>query len=131
MEAAAGRPALVLAVDLPLVPVRLLSRLVDRLPGFDAVVPASNGGPEPLAALYGTGCLDPIRRRLAAGDLAATAFWPDVVVYSLPPTEYADLGDPDTLFLNVNVSDDYERARMIAPGSSPSSRRSGRGGRGL
>ncbi len=115
LTSAAGHAALVLAIDLPLVPRALLSRLVERLSDFDAVVPVSSRGPEPLCALYGPGCLDPVRRARARDDLRTTAFWPEVRVLQLPPDDFADLGDPEALFLNVNAPEDYESALLRAP----------------
>ena len=41
-----------LAVDLPLVPAPLLAHLVRLAPAFDAIVPVSPRGPEPLCAVY-------------------------------------------------------------------------------
>ena len=104
--AAAGRPGLFLAVDLPHVPVALLARLVERAEGCDAVVPVSPRGPEPLCAVYGPRCLEPIRGRVAAGDLKMTAFWPDVRVLELGAAELAAFGDPGDLFRNLNAPDD-------------------------
>jgi molybdopterin-guanine dinucleotide biosynthesis protein A len=106
LTAASGRPGLFLAVDLPQVPVGLLRRLVDRAEGWDAVVPVSRRGPEPLCAVYGPGCLEPARRRLAAGDLGMRSFWPDVRVRELGPAELAEFGDPDGLFRNLNTPGD-------------------------
>jgi molybdopterin-guanine dinucleotide biosynthesis protein A len=111
LEAAAGRRALVLAVDLPFVPASLLARLVELGEAFDAVVPASTRGPEPLCACYGPGCRDAIRRRTAAGELKMTGFWPDVRVRVVAPHEIRELADPETAFLNLNAPEDYERAR--------------------
>lgn len=104
--AAPGRPGLFLAVDLPRVPVALLAWLAERAGGGDAVVPVSPRGPEPLCALYGPGCVEPIRRRMAAGDLRMTAFWPDVRVREVGPAELAAFGDPGDLFRNLNVPED-------------------------
>jgi molybdopterin-guanine dinucleotide biosynthesis protein A len=117
LSAARGRAGLVLAVDLPLVPSALLERLLERSRGVDAVVPISPRGAEPLCALYGPACLEPIRRRTERGDLRMTSFWPDVRVLRLEPGELADLGDPELLFLNVNTPRDLERAR--AAGAHP------------
>ena len=113
---AAGRPVLLLAVDLPLVATALLRTLVARLSGADAVVPLSARGPEPLCAAYGPGCLPAIRTRTAAGEKKMTAFWPDVRVREVPPRELARFGDPEAMFLNVNEPLDLERARRLAGG---------------
>ena len=104
--AAPGRPGLFLAVDLPRVPVALLARLVARAEGWDAVVPVSPRGPEPLCAVYGPGCLEPIRQRMAAADFKMAAFWPHVRVLELGAAELAAFGDPDDLFRNLNTPED-------------------------
>jgi molybdopterin-guanine dinucleotide biosynthesis protein A len=106
LTAASGRPGLFLAVDLPHVPLPLLARLAERAEGWDAVVPVSPRGPEPLCAVYGPGCRDPIRRRVEAGDLMMTAFWPEVRVLRLDPGELAAFGDPAEMFRNLNAPED-------------------------
>jgi len=106
LAAAGGQPGLFLAVDLPLVPVTLLSRLLALGDGCDAVVPVSPRGPEPLCALYGPACLEPIRRRVARGDLKMTCFWPDVHVREMPPEELRVFGDVEELFRNLNTPAD-------------------------
>jgi molybdopterin-guanine dinucleotide biosynthesis protein A len=110
LEAVAGRAALLLAIDLPLVPTALLSRLLGLAAAFDAVVPVSPRGPEPLCALYGPGCLPALRRRVERGDLRMTGFWPDVRVRRLEAEEVAAFGPPERLFLNVNAPQDYAAA---------------------
>ncbi len=113
LEAAPGGDVLLLGVDLPLIRPALLARLIELAPGFDAVVPVSARGPEPLCALYGAACREPVCRRVTSGDLKMTAFWPDVRVRELGPDALAAFGDPDELFLNVNAPGDYERARAL------------------
>jgi molybdopterin-guanine dinucleotide biosynthesis protein A len=106
---------LFLAVDLPLVPVALLRRLLERAePGIDAVVVFSPSGPEPLCAVYGRTCLEPVRRRVEAGELKMTSFWTEVCVHALYPEALADLGDPAGLFRNINTPEDYETMRGLA-----------------
>ncbi len=113
LEGASGRAALLLGIDLPLVPSRLLEGLVALAGGSDAVVPVSPRGPEPLCAVYGAACLEPVRRRVAAGDLKMTAFWPEVQVRDVGLEELEAFGDLAELFLNVNAPGDYERARVL------------------
>jgi molybdopterin-guanine dinucleotide biosynthesis protein A len=108
LAAAPSRPALVLAVDLPLVPVALLARIADLGAEADAVVPVSTRGPEPLCALYGPRCLGPIRDRVAAGELGMTSFWPDVHVRRVSAEEVACFGDPERLFRNLNTPADVD-----------------------
>jgi len=102
---------LFLGVDVPFATVELLRRLLDLSKGHDAVVPLSSRGPEPLCAVYRSTCLEPIRRRLAAGERKATSFWPDVDVLQAGADHLASLGPIDDLFRNVNTPADYESAR--------------------
>ncbi len=103
-------PGLFLAVDLPLVPVSLLGHLLALLEGHDAVVPVSSAGPEPLCAVYSRACAKPIRARIDGGERKMTCFWPDVRVREVASAELSSFGDPETLFLNANAPDEYERA---------------------
>jgi molybdopterin-guanine dinucleotide biosynthesis protein A len=98
---------LFLAVDLPAVPAALLEALLAAAPGFDAVVPMWSHGPEPLCAVYSGACLQPIRRKLAAGDAKMTGFWPEVRVREWGPAEIGAFGEPATLFANLNSPEDY------------------------
>jgi molybdopterin-guanine dinucleotide biosynthesis protein A len=102
--------ALFLAVDLPFITVPLLQHLLALAPSYDAVVPLSPSGPEPLCAVYSRACADSIRARVARAELEMTSFWPDVRVRRVGPSELAAFGDPATLFLNANSPGDYERA---------------------
>lgn len=106
---------LLLAVDLPHVPVALLRRLAELTDEADAVVPVSPGGPEPLCAAYGAACRDAVARRVAAGEYKLTAFWPDVRVRQVAAGELAGFGDPATLFANLNTPEEYERTRGPLP----------------
>jgi molybdopterin-guanine dinucleotide biosynthesis protein A len=115
---AKGAAGVFLAVDLPLVPAPLLAHLLQRSQGFDAVVPISPSGPEPLCAVYHESCRTAIERRIAAGEPKMTSFWPDVRVREIPAAELATFGDLAAIFRNVNSREDYEAlAREARRGS--------------
>jgi molybdopterin-guanine dinucleotide biosynthesis protein A len=105
-----GGPGLFLGVDVPFVPVALLRRLLALAEGWEAVVPSSPDGPEPLCAVYGRACLDPVRRALEEGRYKMTTFWPEVRVREVPPADLDVFGNPAEIFRNVNTPEDYERA---------------------
>jgi molybdopterin-guanine dinucleotide biosynthesis protein A len=105
---------LFLAVDLPLVPVPLLQTFVERTEtGIDAVVAFSPSGPEPLCAIYGRACLEPVRRNVEAGQLKMTSFWTEVCVHAFYEGAIADFGDPAQIFRNVNTKEDYAALRAL------------------
>ena len=114
LVAAQSRPALLLAVDLPMVEPALLSKLLNLFPGHDAVVPVVER-PQPLCAIYAPTCLEPVRRHLAAEDRKMTSFWPDVRVRQATETDLAGFA-LDRVFRNLNSRDDYEEARRLTAG---------------
>ena len=123
LEACGGRPGLFVAVDLPLVPVTLLDRLAGLGRSWDAVVPRSRRGAEPLCAVYAPSCLGPILRQVEAGEMRMTSFWPDVRVLELGEAELRAFGDPEGFFRNLNTPADLEDASTATGASTPPDRR--------
>ncbi len=112
---ASGGPTLVVAWDMPFVTEQLLASLISGLNDFDVYLPESGGplGMEPLCAVYGPGCVDPIKDRLQALDFRATGFHDSVRVGTLPLSAVHEFGDPDTIFFNVNSEADLKIARLL------------------
>jgi molybdopterin-guanine dinucleotide biosynthesis protein A len=103
-----GRDLLVLACDLPRVPVALLRRIVRE--SGDWVVPRHAGGLEPLCALYRPPALSALEANARRGELALHRLdQSDVEVRRLDADSMTDLGDPRQLFANVNTPDDLRR----------------------
>ena len=101
---------LFLAVDLPEVPPAFLSFILEAAEGWDAAVPVHAAGAEPLCAAYATSCREPIRKRLEAGDLEMTSFWPEVQVRRVTEDEIRAFGDPLRIFRNMNTPGDLDGA---------------------
>ncbi|MCC6754944.1 MAG: NTP transferase domain-containing protein [Solirubrobacterales bacterium] len=111
---AGGRRVVVLACDLPLLPVAYLGWLAGQTDG--AVVPRVGTQVQPLAALYGPGDLETIEAALARQDPVKSA------VARLSPTLVGDdelrrFGDPTVMFSNVNTPEDLRRAEEVLAGS--------------
>lgn len=115
-----GRPLLVLACDLPRVPVELLAELA-RGKGIDWAVPRWNGRVEPLCALYGPAALAALASRVGRGLLGphGLAEQPGLAIRWLEGEELARFGDPAEVFLNLNTPADLERYESRASGGSP------------
>lgn len=113
--------AVVLACDMPFVPAGLLRRLAADAGADRVSIPESAGprGVEPLCAVYGVGCADPISRALDRDERAIISFFPDVDVRRLPLMEVRRFGDPDRLFFNVNRPEERRRAEELAAGAEP------------
>jgi molybdenum cofactor guanylyltransferase len=108
-------PVLLVAWDMPFVSADLLEALRDGAAGFDVFLPESGGrrGIEPLCGVYAPACAGPIAERLDDEDYRATGFHPAVRVGHLPVDAVRRVGDPETLFFNVNSPDDLAQAEEL------------------
>lgn len=104
---------LMLAVDLPFVPVTLLQYLVTRARGSDAIatVPRAGGGWQPLCAVYRREFAEDAEMALRAGRYKIGALFAGAKVQALEEEELARAGFAPGLFRNLNTKDDLEAAR--------------------
>ena len=108
LDATQHEHVLLLAVDMPRVPVTLLEHLVDSAASADVVVPCPADGAEPLCATYSASCLEHVLRSIEAGQNKMTSFWPSLVVCEIGAAELRRFGDPAEMFANANAPGDYE-----------------------
>ncbi len=108
-------PVLVLAWDMPFVPVPLLRALITGADGYDVFLPESGGrrGLEPLCGVYGQACGPAIRESLDREDYRAIGFHQSVRVGRLPLEEVSRHGDPTLLFYNVNTAEELAEAEAM------------------
>ncbi|WP_224960616.1 molybdenum cofactor guanylyltransferase [Geomonas subterranea] len=92
--------------DLPFPSKVILQHLCSLREGFDAVVPKTGQGYEPLFALYSRRCLEPIRELLEGGECCAYAWYPKVRVREVGPEEISHLDPEGIAFLNLNTPED-------------------------
>lgn len=106
--------ALVVACDMPWISAGLLRTIVERAASTsaDAVVPESGGrrGIEPLCAWYSVRCLPHVERMIGEGERRVHRLVDRIQADVLSIDEVRRIGDPGTLFLNVNTVDDLRRA---------------------
>ncbi|MDY7095845.1 MAG: molybdenum cofactor guanylyltransferase [Acidobacteriota bacterium] len=113
-RACPGEALLVLACDLPLVPVALLEALVLAPKEADWALPFSlrheELRPEPLCARYGPRAVVALSARVARGELALhpLAEEPGLEIHRFEPEELRAWGNPAHLLLNVNRPRDVE-----------------------
>ena len=114
LSAADSPWAFVVACDMPFLNVDLARHMLGLRDGYDAVVPRSNGYPEPTHALYSKSCLPHIKQRLQDHDLKIDRFFNEVNVRFVEEAEVREF-DKDLLsFFNVNTQDDLDRALTLA-----------------
>ena len=108
-------PVLVVAWDMPFVPIKLLEALINGAADYDVFLPESTGrrGVEPLCAVYGPACAGPMAERLDDEDYQALGFHDAVQVGRLPLDTVRTFGDPETVFFNVNTPADLTRAEEL------------------
>lgn len=99
----------VAACDMPCPDPAMIRALVARRRGHDVVVPKTPSGLEPLFALYGKGCLQPMRALLEAKNYRIYDFYPEVRVRYLEPNEFP-AGWKRTL-VNVNTPEELQRCQ--------------------
>ncbi len=110
VASAGGGHVFVTGCDMPSLQAPLLRGLASRAEGWDVVVPILRDFPEPLCAVYSSGCEAPIRSRIEAGELKMISFHPDVRVMRVEEAEWR-AWDPGALsFRNLNTPGDYEVA---------------------
>ena len=97
----------VASCDLPFPSAAVLRYLCSLRNGFDAVVPATAQGYEPLFAVYAKSCLGPIRALLESGECCAYAYYPQVRVRYVPREELAHLDRDGRAFVNVNTPEEF------------------------
>jgi len=108
---------LVVAADMPEIPLPLIALLYARTPGHTCVVPvAASGRREPLFAFYHRSLLPMIRARLDVGHLRIQDL--------LDQAGAAEVALPAGELPNLNTPDEYRRATPWPPAASnPPSRR--------
>lgn len=111
LAAARHQHALTVACDMPFLSPTLLGALLARPRDYDVLVPRSAEpgstrnalGLETLHAIYGTGCLAPMRAALERGQRQIAAFFPQVRVAYLEPAVLQRYDPAGRSFVNVNT----------------------------
>jgi len=112
LAAASTEYGFVFACDMPFLNRDLITYMMGLAPGYDVVVPRHAGGFEPLHAVYGKACLDPIAQSIAR-DEQIIGFFARVRVRVVDEEEITQF-DPEMLsFSNVNTPEEYAWALRI------------------
>ncbi|HOP41503.1 MAG TPA: molybdenum cofactor guanylyltransferase [Geobacteraceae bacterium] len=101
----------VTACDMPHLNTSLIRRLVGGINCQDVIIPESDGGLEPLHAVYGKGALPIMENALSRGNRKIVECCAKLNATVISKEEVA-LFDPDFLsFANINTPEDYYRFR--------------------
>ena len=96
----------VVAVDMPFASAAVISRLASLAQGFDAVVPVTLDGPQPLHAVYARSALPALERALAEGSLSVLGSLQRLQVRWVGEDEWQSADPSGRFALNLNQPDD-------------------------
>jgi len=97
--------------DIPFPSRVVMKHLLAQAEGYDVVVAQTGHGFEPLFAVYGKTCLEPIRRMLEEGNFCIYDLYPQVRTRSVSEDELAGLVDGESAFMNLNTPDDLAQLK--------------------
>lgn len=107
----AGTPyVFVAACDLPFPSSTVARHLATLRHGFDAVVPRSAAGFEPLFAVYSEHCREPMRTFLERGNVRIFDLYPELNIRYVATDELERLAGSDRALVNVNTPEEFARA---------------------
>ncbi|MBI4620163.1 MAG: molybdenum cofactor guanylyltransferase [Desulfobacterales bacterium] len=101
----------VIACDMPFLSKGFIDYMVSKAGKFDAVVPRSGDGLQPLHAIYSKRCLRQIEALLELDDLKITNFYPKVRVREISPHEILSFDPEQSIFFNINTPQDVGKVR--------------------
>jgi FdhD protein len=76
--------------------------------GCEAVIPYSNGGQEPLHAVYASACKDIFERAILEGERKVVDIVKKINIRKVTYDEVQSIGGQSSAFLNVNTPEEYE-----------------------
>ncbi len=103
LQHAASEHIFVASCDLPFPNRAILQHCCTQREGFDAVVPCSEQGPEPLFACYRKSCLPAMRAQLEEGRFNITTIFPHLLTRLVPYSELHPFDGDRTAFINLNT----------------------------
>lgn len=115
LASAAEEYCFVTACDLPFADPALVKYMAGLAAGYDAVVPVSHRGREPLHAFYAKSCLEKMRDGIEGGDLAIRHALDLLKVRDVTTEEMEPVCYPAKVFLNINSPKDLKEAGQLLP----------------
>lgn len=96
--------------DMPFLRGPVIRYLIEKMEGYDVVVPRTEDGLQPLHAIYSKNCLDPMRKIMEQKQFKIIDLYPMVKVNIVEENEFRSLDLSRESFLNVNTP---EELRLI------------------
>jgi len=116
MKAGTGNWIFMTACDTPFLNPDVIRMICTFVGEYDAVVPLSPGGKEPLQALYGRSCLAKVEQALEQGDWKLLNLLDHVRTRFVTLEELAAIPGAQLSFCNINTLEEYKRLCAVTPG---------------
>ena len=94
------------ACDMPFLNQTLIEYLLTKTEHYDAVVPRTSDGLQPLHAIYSKKCLEPIRQILDQKKTKIMDFYPQIRLGIVDEKEFLTLDPEKRSFTNVNTPEE-------------------------
>lgn len=91
---------------MPYLKESVIQYLIEEIEDYDAVVPRTRDGLQPLHAIYSKNCLKPLRKIIDAGNRRVIDFYPMVRVKIVEEDEFSHLDPMKESFINVNTPEE-------------------------
>jgi molybdenum cofactor guanylyltransferase len=105
----------VTSCDIPFSNPDLIQFICTDAKPYDAVIPATQGGLEPLFALYHKACLPAMQAALEAGNFRITAVLQQLKIKTIAPEQLGQLDADGRSLLNINTPDEYAACKELKP----------------
>lgn len=114
LQAASHDLTLIVGCDMPFLDPRVLVWLVEESRGVDLVVIKHELGLEPLHAVYRKSCLPAVEATIRSGERCAFAFYDQIRVRFVHPSEIPSPHPDRSSFFNVNTPEQWHQALQQA-----------------
>lgn len=94
------------ACDMPFLNEAIIRYLIKQMDGYDAIVPKTEDGLQPLHAIYSKTCLKPIKELLDMGKFKIIDFYPLIRIKIVEEPEFIQFDRMKKSFLNINTPED-------------------------
>ena len=110
----------ILACDLPFISRRSVEYILGEANGEDLIIPRTQGGYEPLYALYNKSCIPYLFRSIERNKLKVGQIFPYLTMKVLPGDHRCFVNNGHSVFINVNAVDDLAKLKIEedSPGAS-------------
>lgn len=94
------------ACDMPFLNESVVRYLVEQADGYDAIVPRTEDGLQPLHAIYSKSCIKPIKELMDMGKYKIIDFYPLISIKIIEEHEFIHLDRTKSSFININTPED-------------------------